>query len=91
MSWSFDCTPQDGSEEMEAVAIIEILRRAKANVVVAVLGNNLEVVASRKVKLIADVLLDEAEKNSYDLIVFPGGLGGAEGFASSECKPNIIH
>ena len=61
----------DGSEEMEAVAIIDVLRRAKANVVVAALGNSLEVVASRKVKLVADVLLDEAEKNSYDLIVLP--------------------
>ncbi|ESQ30091.1 hypothetical protein EUTSA_v10011492mg [Eutrema salsugineum] len=90
MNWSFDSTPQilvpiaDGSEEMEAVAIIDVLRRAKANVVVAALGNNLEVVASRKVKLVADVLLDEAEKNTYDLIVLPGGLGGAEAFASSE-------
>ena len=52
----------DGSEEMEAVAIIDVLRRAKANVVVAALGNSLEVVASRKVKLVADVLLDEAER-----------------------------
>lgn len=61
----------DGTEEMEAVAIIDVLRRAKANVVVAALGNSLEVVASRKVKLVADVLLDEAEKSSYDLIVLP--------------------
>ncbi|KAG2313970.1 hypothetical protein Bca52824_017092 [Brassica carinata] len=89
-NWSFDSTPQilvpiaDGSEEMEAVAIIDFLRRAKANVVVAALGNSLEVVASRKVKLVADVLLDEAENNSYDLIALPGGLGGAEAFASSE-------
>ncbi|KAG7600441.1 Class I glutamine amidotransferase-like [Arabidopsis suecica] len=96
VNWSFDGTPQilvpiaDGSEEMEAVAIIDVLRRAKANVVVAALGNSLEVVASRKVKLVADVLLDEAEKNSYDLIVLPGGLGGAEAFASSEKLVNML-
>ncbi|KAJ0230062.1 Protein DJ-1 B [Hirschfeldia incana] len=96
MNWSFDTTPQilvpiaDGSEEMEAVAIIDFLRRAKANVVVAALGNSLEVVASRKVKLVADVLLDEAEKNSYDLIVLPGGLGGAEAFASSGKLVNML-
>ncbi|CAH2036558.1 unnamed protein product [Thlaspi arvense] len=96
INWSFDSTPQilvpiaDGSEEMEAVAIIDVLRRAKANVVVAALGNSLEVVASRKVKLVADVLLDEAEKNSYDLIVLPGGLGGAEAFANSEKLVNML-
>lgn len=61
----------NGTEEMEAVIIIDVLRRAKANVVVASVENKLEIVASRKVKLVADVLLDEAIKRSYDLIVLP--------------------
>ena len=61
----------NGSEEMEAVIIIDILRRAKANVVVASVEDKLETLASRKVKLEADVLLDEAAKHSYDLIVLP--------------------
>lgn len=61
----------NGTEEMEAVIIIDILRRAKANVVVASVEDKLEIVASRKVKLEADMLLDEAAKLSYDLIVLP--------------------
>ena len=61
----------NGTEEMEAVIVIDILRRAKANVVVASLEDKLEIVASRKVKLDADMLLDEAAKLSYDLIVLP--------------------
>lgn len=61
----------DGTEEMEAVIIIDILRRAKANVVVASVEDKLEIVASRKVKLEADILLDEAAKLPYDLIVLP--------------------
>ena len=48
----------NGSEEMEAVIIIDILRRAKAKVVVASVEDKLEIVASRKVKLEADMLLD---------------------------------
>jgi 4-methyl-5(b-hydroxyethyl)-thiazole monophosphate biosynthesis len=56
---------------MEAVIIIDILRRAKANVVVASVEDKLEIEASRKVKLEADILLDEAAKLSYDLIVLP--------------------
>ncbi|CAN4102946.1 unnamed protein product [Withania somnifera] len=74
----------NGSEEMEATIIIDVLRRANAQVVVASLEDTLEIVASRKVKLVADVLLDAAAKQSYDLIVLPGGLGGAEAFANSE-------
>lgn len=60
-----------GTEEMEAVIIIDVLRRAKAKVVVASVDDKLEIEASRKVKLVADMLLDEAAKLSYDLIVLP--------------------
>lgn len=56
----------NGSEEMEAVMIIDILLRAGANVVVASIEDKLEIVASRKVKLVADMLLDEAAKQPYD-------------------------
>ncbi|KAF2287331.1 hypothetical protein GH714_039651 [Hevea brasiliensis] len=90
VKWTFDNIPQilvpiaNGTEEMEAIMIIDILRRAKANVVVASVEDKLEILASRKVKLEADMLLDEAAKLSYDLIVLPGGLGGAQKFAVSE-------
>ncbi|XP_071723653.1 protein DJ-1 homolog A-like [Rutidosis leptorrhynchoides] len=90
MSWTFENTPQilipiaNGSEEMEAVIMIDTLRRAKANVKVVSVEDKLEILASRNVKLEADILLDEAAKISYDLIVLPGGLGGAQAFAKSE-------
>ncbi|XP_060188128.1 protein DJ-1 homolog B-like [Lycium barbarum] len=89
VNWTCTSKPQilvpiaNGSEEMEAAIIIDVLRRANAQVVVASVEDTLEIVASRKVKLVADVLLDEAAKQSYDLIVLPGGLGGAEAFANS--------
>lgn len=56
---------------MEAICIIDILRRAKADVVVASVEDKSEILASRKVKLVADVLLDQASGQSYDLIVLP--------------------
>lgn len=65
----------NGTEEMEAVIMIDVLRRAKAEVVVASVEDKLEILASRKVKLVADVLLDEALKRSYDLIVLPVSIG----------------
>lgn len=67
----------NGTEEMEAVMIIDILRRAKANVVVASVEDKLEILASRKVKLVADVLLDNAANNSFDLIVLPVSWGSS--------------
>lgn len=56
---------------MEAIFIIDILRRAKADVVVASVEDKSEILASRNVKLVADVLLDQAFGQSYDLIVLP--------------------
>ncbi|KAL4580408.1 hypothetical protein LXL04_016599 [Taraxacum kok-saghyz] len=96
VQWTCSSVPKilvaiaDGSEEMEAVMIIDVLRRAKAEVVVASVGDKLEIVASRKVKLVADMLLDEAAKLSFDLIVLPGGLGGAQAFSNSETLVNLL-
>ncbi|KAH9722957.1 protein DJ-1 [Citrus sinensis] len=96
VQWTFDNSPQilvpiaNGSEEMEAVIIIDILRRAKANVVVASVADKLEILASCQVKLVADMLIDEAAKLSYDLIVLPGGLGGAQAFAKSKKLVNML-
>ncbi|XP_015899120.3 protein DJ-1 homolog B [Ziziphus jujuba] len=96
VKWTFSDNPKilvpiaNGTEEMEAVMIIDVLRRAKANVVVASLEDKLEILASRKVKLEADLLLDEAAKLSYDLIVLPGGLGGAQAFANSEKLVSLL-
>jgi len=47
-------------------------------VVVASVEPELEVVASRKVKLVADALIAEAAREQYDLVVLPGGMPGAE-------------
>ncbi|CAN1271647.1 Protein DJ-1 homolog B [Linum perenne] len=80
----------NGSEEMEATMIVDILRRAKLNVVVASVDEKLEILASRNVKLEADMLLDEAAKLSYHLIVLPGGLGGAQAFSKSEKLVNLL-
>ncbi|KAL0561591.1 hypothetical protein IC582_002025 [Cucumis melo] len=59
---------------MEAVMIIDILQRAKGKVVVASVEDTLEILASRKVKLEADLLLNGAAEQSYDLIVLPVNL-----------------
>ncbi len=67
----------DGIEEIEAVCVIDILRRAEADVTVASVGD-LQVTASRGVKITADVTISECVGRDYDLIALPGGLPGAE-------------
>lgn len=70
----------DGSEELEAVTIIDVLRRAGARVTVASTApaGRLEVTASRGVKLVADKHISDCRNDIFDLIVIPGGMPGAE-------------
>jgi 4-methyl-5(b-hydroxyethyl)-thiazole monophosphate biosynthesis len=67
----------DGTEELEAVTLVDVLRRADASVTVASVGA-LQVTASRGVKLVADRLIGDCVDEDYDLIVLPGGMPGAE-------------
>lgn len=68
----------DGSEEIEAVTIIDVLRRAKIDVTVVSCSANLQITASRGVKLVADKSIAECKGEAFDAIVLPGGLPGAE-------------
>ena len=68
----------DGSEEIEAVCIIDTLRRADVDVTVASVMGRTQIVASRKTKLVADALIEDCVDEVYDLIVLPGGIPGAE-------------
>jgi DJ-1 family protein len=66
-----------GTEEMEAVIIIDMLRRSGLNVKVA--GETEIITCSRGVKLIPDILIHKMEPNEeFDAIVIPGGLEGTE-------------
>lgn len=66
----------DGCEELEAVTIIDLLRRAGIDVTVAGLKPGI-VKASRGVQLVPDVTLDVALQDAYDMVVLPGGMPGA--------------
>lgn len=66
-----------GCEEIEAVTVMDILRRAGVQVTTASLGDK-TIKASRGALLVADMTLDEALEQEFDMIVLPGGMPGAE-------------
>ncbi len=67
----------EGCEELEAVTIIDILRRAGVEVVTAGLVAG-PVRASRGVVLLPDTTLDAVAAEDFDMVVLPGGLPGAD-------------
>jgi 4-methyl-5(b-hydroxyethyl)-thiazole monophosphate biosynthesis len=78
-----------GCEELEAVTIIDILRRAGIEVVSAGLENG-PVTASRGVRLIPDKTLDEALEQDYDMVALPGGLPGSDHLADDERITDLL-
>jgi len=66
-----------GCEELEAITIIDLLRRAHIKVTTAGLDEQ-AITASRGCLLLADTTLDKALQHEYDMIVLPGGLPGAD-------------
>lgn len=66
----------NGFEEIEAVTLIDVLRRAEVEVVI--LGvDGLEVEGSHAIKLVADKTLTDGGAEAWDLVILPGGLPGA--------------
>ncbi len=67
-----------GVEEMEAVIVMDVLRRARWDVTAAAVGGALTLTASRGVKLTADCCWDDLGEDveAFDAMVIPGGLGG---------------
>ncbi|MCG8533041.1 MAG: DJ-1/PfpI family protein [Desulfovibrionales bacterium] len=71
-----------GIEEMEAVTLIDVLRRANAHVVTASVDKG-TIQASRGLVFEADTSIDHCLDQEFDLIVLPGGIPGAENLAAS--------
>ncbi|TDJ31489.1 MAG: DJ-1/PfpI family protein, partial [Gammaproteobacteria bacterium] len=73
----------EGFEELEAITIVDLLRRADIEVVTAGLRDG-PVRASRQITVVPDTTLDEALSSDYDMVVLPGGLPGADHLAADQ-------
>ena len=73
----------DGVEEMEAVIIIDVLRRADWEVVSVGLTDAI-VTASRGVRLAPDKGWTAIDPGDFDWIVLPGGMPGTEALMADE-------
>jgi len=72
----------EGSEEMETVITVDTLRRAGIEVTLAGLSGDNAVLCSRNVRVLPDVALDSVIGQSFDAVIVPGGLKGAEACAT---------
>jgi 4-methyl-5(b-hydroxyethyl)-thiazole monophosphate biosynthesis len=65
----------EGFEELEAVAPIDLLRRAGAEVVIASLGSERTVTGRNGIRVLADTTLAAVANQTFDCLLLPGGPG----------------
>ncbi len=66
-----------GFEELEAVTVVDVLRRAGIECVIAGLDKD-PVPSARNVKIVPDLTIEELDPEELELVVLPGGLPGVE-------------
>lgn len=75
----------DGFEDIEALAVVDILLRGGVDVQTVSITDSLEVVSAHGVTVKADTLLKKVLSDKAECLVFPGGMPGAEHLGN--CKP----
>jgi 4-methyl-5(b-hydroxyethyl)-thiazole monophosphate biosynthesis len=67
----------EGFEEIEALAVVDVLRRAEIEVVVAGLLPG-PVTSARRITVLPDTTIDTVSADGFDMIILPGGQPGAD-------------
>lgn len=74
----------DGFEEIEALTIVDLLRRAELTVQTVSVTGKKRVMGTHDVPVEADLLYEEADYEHCRMIVLPGGMPGAENLANHQ-------
>lgn len=73
----------EGFEEIEAISIIDVLRRAGIEVIIGALTQNLLVKGAHGITVQADTPIKGLKADELDMIVLPGGWGNTKALATN--------
>lgn len=74
----------DGCEEIEGLTVVDMLRRAKLEVVGISITGSKEIHGSHEIHFLADTTFEEAEMDTFDGVILPGGLTGTANLGAHE-------
>jgi 4-methyl-5(b-hydroxyethyl)-thiazole monophosphate biosynthesis len=81
----------EGFEEVEAVAIIDVLRRSGIDVTsAAAAGPGKAVTGAHRICLTADAALDDLQPRDLAMVVLPGGMPGSTNLAANPAVLNLL-
>ena len=79
----------NGFEEIEAISVIDICRRAGIEVTIAAVEDILTI-GAHNVKITADTMITDVKSSDFDMIVLPGGLPNAFTLADNETVQKLL-
>lgn len=74
----------DGFEEIEAISVIDVLRRGEFNIDSISISENLEVTGAHGVSINADKIFSAVNFDNYDILILPGGMPGTTNLLKHE-------
>lgn len=80
----------DGCEEIEGLTVVDVVRRAGIAIDMISITGKKEVAGAHGITFAADVLAEEADFDSYDGIVLPGGMPGTLNLGKHEIVKKVI-
>jgi 4-methyl-5(b-hydroxyethyl)-thiazole monophosphate biosynthesis len=80
----------DGFETIEALTVVDMLRRARIDIQTVSMNETKTVTSSHKIAVEADVLLADVEQQPADMYVLPGGIPGTPNLRANETLMNMI-
>ena len=80
----------DGFEEIEALAPLDILRRACIEAETVSISDEIEVVGSHGLRVLCDTTIDLISPELAELLILPGGMPGSDNLAASEELAEIL-
>lgn len=80
----------DGFEDVEAIIVIDYLRRADVDVHTVSVMDKLEVTSKSNIKIQADTLINDINIDDFDGLYIPGGTKGAETLRDDDRVIEII-
>ena len=80
----------EGFEEVEAIAVVDVIRRAKIECTIISVSEQKIVSSARNIKVVTDKLLSEVNIDEYGMLILPGGMPGTKNLAENKELESII-
>ncbi len=80
----------EGFEEIEAITLIDLLRRAGYDLKTISINQNSEIEGAHKIKIITDMVFDDVSFNDTDILMLPGGVPGVPNLVSENKVLDLV-